>query len=420
MKLKKATFQWKPFSDKQVKVLTWWMHESPHSEKDAIICDGAVRAGKTVAMAFSYVAWATETFTEQQFGMSGKTIGALRRNVIGPLKQMLISRGYQVIDRRADNYLIISRGLSRNYFYLFGGKDERSQDLIQGVTLAGMFFDEVALMPKSFVDQAVARCSVDGSKLWFNCNPAGPYHWFKMEWLDQREQKNALHLHFTMDDNLSLSEKIKERYKRMFSGVFYKRYILGLWVAAEGIIFDMFDEAKHKVECPSKFLRWYISVDYGTQNPTVFLLWGLGRNGKWYCTKEYYYDGRASSKQKTDQEYYDDLVEFAEGLPIYHVIVDPSAASFIATIRKGGQFVVKKAKNDVLEGIRNTATALVEASILFSKDCNHCFKEFASYLWDPKAVERGEEAPIKQNDHCMDAVRYFVNTMMRKSGVSFD
>src|SRR5690606_29860799 len=153
--------------------------------------------------------------------------------------------------------------------------------------------------------QATARCSVDGSKLWFNCNPEGPYHWFKVEYLDQLEEKNMLHLHFTMDDNLSLSEKVKERYKRMYSGVFYKRFILGLWVLAEGLIYDMFDKEKHVVPTENRrYTRYYVSIDYGTQNPTAFGLWGFYR-GVWYKVKEYHYEGR-KGRQKTDSEYSSD------------------------------------------------------------------------------------------------------------------
>jgi PBSX family phage terminase large subunit len=417
----KPTFRWHPFSKKQLMVLTWWMPESPHRDKDAIICDGSVRAGKTSSMSFSYVVWAMETFDGQQFGMAGKTIGALRRNVIGPLKQMLFSRGYRVEDRRADNLLIIRRGSKENYFFLFGGKDERSQDLIQGITLAGMFFDEVALMPQSFVNQATARCSVDGAKLWFNCNPAGPYHWFKLEWLDKLEEKNALHLHFTMDDNLSLSERVKERYRRMYSGVFFKRYILGLWVMAEGLIYDMFDPevgGKHVVPTVDRpYRQYYVSVDYGTQNPTTFGLWGL-HDGVWYKVKEYHYDGRNRSRQKTDEEYYADLVQFLGDIRPRAIIVDPSAASFIATIRKHGKYTVMKAVNDVLDGIRNVATALVQGMIKYNDCCKETFREFASYVWDEKAAERGEDKPVKQNDHQLDGDRYFVHTVLFKGRIA--
>ncbi|MFC3802699.1 PBSX family phage terminase large subunit [Cohnella sp. GCM10012308] len=420
LKLKPPPFKWKPFSEKQIKILTWWMPESSHHDKDGIICDGSVRAGKTVAMSLSYVFWAMQSFNGEQFGMAGKTIGALRRNVIGPLKRMLASRGYSVHDNLTDNVMTISRGLVVNYFFLFGGKDERSQDLIQGITLAGMFFDEVALMPQSFVNQAVARCSVDGRKYWFNCNPAGPFHWFKVEWLDQAVAKNVLHLHFTMDDNLSLSEKIKEGYRRLFTGVFYRRYILGLWVLAEGVIYDMFDKDKHVVPAEERpYTQYYISCDYGTQNPTTFGLWGQSK-GVWYKVKEYHYDGRARGRQKTDEEYCDELIAFAGKLPIEGVIIDPSAASFIAAVKKRGGLRVIKADNDVVDGIRDVASALVEGLIKYNAGCVETFREFSSYSWDPKAQQRGEDKPLKEHDHQMDADRYFVRRVVkRKGGVYF-
>jgi PBSX family phage terminase large subunit len=392
------------------------MPGSPHKDQDAIIADGSVRAGKTVAMSFSYVCWAMDSFVSEQFGMSGKTIGALRRNVIGPLKRMLKSRGYYVHDNITDNVLTITRGIVTNYFFLFGGKDERSQDLIQGITLAGMFFDEVALMPQSFVNQATARCSVDGSKLWFNCNPAGPYHWFKLEWLDKAVEKRALHLHFTMDDNLSLSERIKERYRRMYSGVFFKRYILGLWVMAEGIIFDMFDDRHRIPTVDREYREYYVSCDYGTQNPMTFGLWGLHAK-KWYKIKEYHYDGRTTGKQKTDEEYLDDLMAFIGKIRIQAVIVDPSAASFIATIRKRGYLRVIKAKNDVADGIRNMATALNKDMIAYNDCCIETFREFSSYVWDAKAADKGEDTPLKKNDHHMDGDRYFVHTIIFKGAI---
>jgi PBSX family phage terminase large subunit len=412
MKTKAAPFRFKTFSLKQKKLLTWWMKGSPVSDYDAIIADGAIRAGKTLPMSLSYVFWAMATFNGQNLGMAGKTIGALRRNVIILLKIILKARGYQVMDHRTDNLLVISRHGVTNYFYLFGGKDERSQDLIQGITLAGIYFDEVALMPQSFVNQATARCSIDGSKLWFNCNPQGPYHWFKLEWIDKAEEKNAVHLHFTMDDNLSLSERIKDRYRRMYSGVFFKRYILGLWVMAEGLIYDMFDEDIHKVPTITRnYVEYYVACDYGTQNPTTFGLWGKCQ-GKWYKVKEYHYDGRAATVQKTDEEYYQDLEAFVGKTPVKGIIIDPSAASFIATTKKHGRFKAIHAKNDVLDGIRNVATALNQKMILYNDCCTETFREFSSYIWDKKAAERGEDKPVKQNDHQMDGDRYFVNTVL--------
>lgn len=428
---KLQVFKFKPFSKKQKQILTWWMLSSPVSDYDGIIADGAIRSGKTVCMSLSFVFWAMKTFSGQNFAMCGKTIGSFRRNVLFWLKIMLRSRGYKVMDHRADNLVEISRNGVTNNFYIFGGKDERSQDLIQGITLAGLFCDEVALMPESFVNQATGRCSVDGSKYWFNCNPDGPYHWFKTNWIDrsvgylgkaevERQMKEAkekkqdisfkklLYVHFTMDDNLSLSEEIKARYRDSYSGVFYKRYILGLWSMAEGIIYDMFDVDRHVKKVIANLYNSgrYVSIDYGTQNATVFLLWNRGVDGKWYCIKEYYYSGRDNAKQRTDAEYVKDFKAFLGGMKVKAVIVDPSAASFIAALRQAG-YPVLKAKNDVEDGIRLVGTLLNQEKIVFSAACVNTIKEFASYIWDAKAADRGEDAPIKQHDHAMDAVRYF-------------
>ncbi len=414
---KKAKFKFQPFSKKQKKILTWWMPNSPVHGKDGIIADGAIRSGKTVSMSLSYVLWAMESFDGQNFGMCGKTIGSFRRNVLFWLKLMLSSRGYRVTDQRADNLIVVQRGDVSNYFYIFGGKDERSQDLIQGITLAGCFFDEVALMPQSFVNQATGRCSVDGSKYWFNCNPDGPFHWFKVEWIDKKVDKNILYLHFTMDDNLSLSERVKERYRKMYSGIFFKRYILGLWVVAEGVIYSMFDTAKHLKEIVDDLKgEYYVSIDYGTQNATVFLLWLKTKEAS-YCINEYYYSGREKGIQKTDSEFADDLEVFTKDYKIRRVIVDPSAASFIAELKKR-KFNIKKARNDVLDGIRFTASLLSECKIFFSEKCTNTIKEFNSYVWDEKAANRGEDKPIKDNDHAMDAVRYYCYTILKSSGIS--
>jgi len=451
--MKKAIFKFQPFSQKQRKVLNWWCPTSPVKDYDGIIADGAIRSGKTVCMSLSFVFWAMENFTGQNFAMCGKTIGSFRRNVLFWLKLMLKSRGYRVADHRADNLVEISRGQVTNYFYIFGGKDERSQDLIQGITLAGLFCDEVALMPESFVNQATGRCSVAGSKYWFNCNPDGPYHWFKANWIDKaigylgktktakiREDaaktgaypglKKLLYVHFTMDDNLSLSDEIKARYRSMYTGVFFKRYIMGLWSMAEGIIYDMFDPvrntantealaAAYKAESGRDF--WtderYVSCDYGTQNPTAFLLWNKATDKKWYCRREYYYSGRDKGRQKTDKEFSDDLTAWLDGIAIKSVILDPAAASFKAQLEKDG-YKVKKAKNDVLDGIRFVATLLLQGSIFVDFSCDNLIKEFASYIWDAKAGERGEDKPVKEHDHALDALRYFCMSIVRaRSGI---
>lgn len=419
-RIKKNLFRFKPFSRKQRQIFTWWNENSPVHDQNGIIADGAIRSGKTLCMSLSFVMWAMQNFNEQNFAMCGKTIGSFRRNVLSCLFLTLVGRGYKFTYHRADNLLVISRGDVTNYFYIFGGKDESSQDLIQGITLAGLFLDEVALMPQSFVNQATSRCSVEGSKWWFNCNPDGPYHWFKTEWLDKAQEKQLIHLHFTLDDNLSLADSIKQRYQSQFTGVFYKRYILGLWCMAEGIIYDMFDTDTHVkpiVEIAPKLIDAkkyrYVSCDYGTQNATVFLLWNKGIDGKWYCIREYYYSGRDEGKQKTDSEYADDLIKWLDGTKIRAMVVDPAAASFIAELRKRG-IQVQKGDNDVLDGIRTVARLLNQNGIVFCDTCVNTIKEFGSYVWDEKAQAAGIDRPVKTQDHAMDAIRYFCYTILSR------
>lgn len=266
MATKTAEFRWGPLSDRQLQVLAWWRTGSVFADYNGIIADGAIRSGKTVSMAFSFVVWAMETFQNQNFALCGKTIASLRRNVLNTLKRQLKARGYAADERRTDNLLIVSIGGVTNEFYLFGGKDEGSQDLIQGITLAGVFFDEVALMPESFVNQATARCSVTGSKFWFNCNPNDPEHWFYQKWILRCRIRKLVYLHFEMDDNLTLSEDVKQRYYHQYQGVFFLRYIKGLWVTAEGVIFPSFAETPNAWDFSGDlpmFTKLTIGIDFG-------------------------------------------------------------------------------------------------------------------------------------------------------------
>lgn len=277
---KKALFKFQPFSQKQRMLLNWWCDDSPVKSYNGIVADGAIRSGKTIAMSLGYVLWAMSSFDNQNFGLCGKTIGSFRRNVLFWLKLMLFGRGYKVKEARADNCIIVTDKVTKtvNTFYIFGGKDERSQDLIQGITLAGVFFDEVALMPESFVNQATGRCSVEGSKFWFNCNPDSPSHYFLKEWIHKRHEKKLLYLSFTMDDNLSLTNEVKERYKSMYTGVFYERFIKGLWVMAEGLLFPQFADnpGRWEIEKLPKFMMVNIGVDIGgTKSHTAMLVTGI-------------------------------------------------------------------------------------------------------------------------------------------------
>ena len=408
--LKQVAFRFQPFSRKQKQILTWWLPESGVSDADGIIADGAIRSGKTVCMSLAFIQWSMHSFNGQNFGICGKTVGSFRRNVLSVLKQMLPARGYTIRDRRTDNLVVISRGSTENYYYIFGGKDEGSQDLVQGITLAGILLDEIALMPESFVNQATGRCSVDGSKFWCNCNPAGPEHWFKKQWIDERQKRNLLYLHFTMEDNLSLSEQIRARYRAMYTGIFYRRYILGQWCLAEGLVYE-FDPERHVTHDLPECGEWYISCDYGTLNPFSAGLWCV-RDGVAVRVAEFYHSGREQQRQLTDEEYYRAIEQLAGDRDIRHIVVDPSAASFIACIRSHKRFSVRKAKNDVMYGIRLTAMMLQAGVIKIGSGCKDAIREFGLYRWDDK----GEvDKPVKENDHAMDDIRYFCATVMRRN-----
>ena len=396
-------------SKRQLLAMTWW-NRPRFRDLDAIICDGAVRSGKTLCTSVSFVAWAFSAFNDRSFALCGKTIASLRRNVVTSLLPVLRELGFDCAEKYSRNLIEISCGGRMNRFYLFGGKDEGSAALIQGMTLAGVLLDEVTLMPRSFVEQALARCSVEGSKLWFNCNPEHPMHWFHEEWVKKHREKNCLYLHFTMRDNPSLTPAIIDRYEKLYSGAFYERFVLGRWVAAQGSVYPMFSQSAHVKEPPQGFEKFYISCDYGIVNPSSFGLWGLSA-GVWYRISEYYYDSRRVGEQRTDSEHYSALLDLAGGRKIEAVIVDPSAASFIECIRRDGRFTVIPARNDVLDGIRRVSDSLKSGRILFSPACRDSIREFGLYRWEENSAK---DAVRKENDHAMDDIRYFVSTVLNE------
>lgn len=396
-----------------------WAHLTKFQNRKAIICDGSVRSGKTVSMILGFVHWAMRFFDGKNFGICGKTISSTERNIILPLLNMPdITDYYSLQYIRGENKRIIIRsGSHTNTFFIFGGKDESSYTLVQGITLSGVLFDEVALMPKSFVDQAVARTlSEPEARYWFNCNPESAEHWFYKEWICNTRQKKALHLHFTMQDNPILSPEQIADAERLYTGVFYNRYIKGLWCVAEGLIYPMFDKAVHVTHHPELQPGgdYYISCDYGTLNPTSAGLWYLQPDGHAIRLREYYYDGRKTKTPRTDEEHYKALEQLAGDVAgkVRAVIVDPSAASFIECIRRHGLFRVWQADNSVLDGIRDTSSLLQMQYLHICDNCTDIIREFSLYRWDESATE---DRPIKENDHAMDDMRYFVRTAMTRT-----
>ncbi len=386
--------------------MTWWNRKGlKHYE--GILCDGAVRSGKTVSLTVGFFLWSMASFQNQTFGICGKTIGSLYRNILDRLPSLL-GPALSVAFHRSQNKLTVTGPNGQNTYYLFGGQDEGSAGLIQGITLAGVLLDEAALMPRSFLEQACARCSVEGSRLWFNCNPEGPEHWFYTDWVCKAKEKGLLRLRFTMEDNPALAPSVRQRYETLYSGVFYRRFVLGQWCRAEGLVYGF---RQCYVKAPPGEGQWYISVDYGTRNPFSAGLWTVVE-GRAYRVAEYYYDSRKTGRQLTDEEYYCQLEKLAGDRNIRFVVVDPSAASFIATVRRHGRFSVRKAVNDVLRGIRLVAGCLKGGRLFIGQGCTDCIREFSLYRWEDRA---DRDAPCKENDHAMDDVRYFCMAVLRRT-----
>lgn len=398
--------RYEPFSPKQRQAMLWW-REGETAGYEGIICDGAVRSGKTVAAGIGFLLWSMANFDGGVFAICGKSVEAVRRNVTNLMPKWM--EGLMSFRENLTEHCITVRcGGKSNRYYLFGGDNEMSATRIQGITLCGVLMDEAVLMPRSFVEQAAARCSVEGSRLFITCNPGSENHWFYREWIQKAGEKNLLYLHMTMEDNPGLSAEIRRRYENLYSGVFYRRYIQGLWVQAEGLVYEFDRETMVTEELPRGRLSYYISVDYGTRNPCSMGLWVVNGRGQALRLKEYYYDSRKTMRQLTDEEYYRELRNLAGRRRIEAVVVDPSALSFITVIRRHGRFSVRKARNDVITGIRLVAGMLKQGRIRIHPDCADAMREFSLYRW----AEDGTERPVKEDDHAMDEIRYFAATVL--------
>lgn len=414
-----AGYNGQMISPKQLKILAF-----PYSKYDILICTGAVRSGKTSLESVSFMDWAMKNFANRKFGICGKTVGSAIENIVTPwINMSRTKQKYTVKFNRSQKLLYVTKGNVTNVFEIFGGNDERSQDLIQGRTLAGVFLDEVTLMPESFVNQATARCSVDGARIWFNCNPESPRHWFYLEWILKAKEKNALVLQFEIEDNPSLTEKIIQQFKSRYHGVFYDRYIRGLWVVAEGLIYQFDHESDYTcddVEARGLYQDkdgkwkegngiWYISIDYGITNPFAALLWRVtGEHA--YIVDEYYFASRKQGRRKTDAEHLEAVEELAGNRPIEAVVVDPSANSFKEEMYRRGRFSVRDADNAVIDGIQVTDQMLHDGTIKVSENCVNTIREMGLYRWDDKATKT---QPIKEDDHAMDSMRYEANTILK-------
>lgn len=413
----KAVFKFKPFSKKQRKVLNWWCRSSPVRDYNGIIADGAIRSGKSVAMSLSFVIWAMSEFEACNFAMCGKTIGSFRRNVLFWLKLMLRSRGYSVSEQRTENLVIVRRGSVENYFYVFGGKDERSQDLIQGITLAGVFFDEVALMPESFVNQATGRCSVDGSKFWFNCNPGSPAHWFKTGWIDKRADKRLLYLHFTMDDNLSLSEAVKERYRSTYTGVFFKRYILGEWKSADGVIYRQFADDPERFildEVPADIIIGTMGLDFGGNGSAhAGGLVGITRGYRSIVILDEYYRKEVIDPGTLTGDVCGFVQRSQAQVRAASIWCDSAETTLIKGIRtevfaRHIPVEVRNArKGEIIDRIRLCDMLMSQGRFFILRRCRHTIAALSEAVWDGKSPTRDRRLDDgSTNIDSLDALEY--------------
>ena len=347
--------------------------------------------------------WLATMPQNQLYLMCGKSLTTLKRNCLIPLEAMFGQSNFSFSTSAKAAYLFGRRIL------LEGANDARSEGKIRGLTLQGAYCDELTLFPKDFFVMLLSRLRVPGAKLIATTNPDSPQHWLKREYIDRMAELDMLTMRFLLEDNTTLDPQYVAAVKAEYTGVFYRRFILGEWCVAEGLIYPMFDKAVHVKSLPHPQGEWYVSVDYGTLNAFSAGLWCYDGTTA-YRVAEYYYSGREQKRQRTNTQYLQSIQQLTAGKSISAVIVDPSAASFIAELRQAG-FLVRKGKNDVVEGIRRTAAALEQGKLLFSPDCKNSFREFALYRWDESS---SQDRPIKENDHAMDDIRYFVSTILRE------
>lgn len=405
--------------------------------------EGAVRASKTVATIGKFITHLPKAPKEGDIFLVGKTIDSLKRNIIIPL-QMALGPDFQYYPGKRECHIW------NRILYTIGANDERAEGKIRGATAALILGDEVTLWPESFFKMMDSRLSLDDSIFFGSTNADSPFHYLKKDYLDRIHLLNMRSFHFDMADNPFLSKSYIENISKNYVGLWYKRFVLGLWCMASGIIYDFFDEQENVLSKIPEADYYDIGIDYGTGNPTVFLLFGNSlqiTNPHIWAEREYYYDSRIHQRQKTDREYADDfyyfvgkysssldfIIERRFGMdkllqvkservndrPLHNTFIDPSAASFSLQLYQDGVPGIKDADNDVLPGIRTTASMLKKRAYAICEECKNYIKEFYGYIWSDKKQLEGKDEPVKANNHCQDAGRYVIFTKYGKQKIDY-
>lgn len=394
---KPAGFKFQPFSRKQLQIMNWWRPVVHASQNDYLIADGSIRSGKTISMVCGFLLWSQEMFRGESFVLAGKTMGALKKNVVKPMLQILEAWKWPYNYIRSGTDARVEIG--SNTYYLYGANTEASQDALQGLTAAGAYADEAALFPRSFLDQMIARCSVPGRKIWMNCNPEGPHHYLVEEFLnpDKAAEKKVYHLHFTMDDNLSLSPEIKEGYKRAWAvgSVFYKRFILGLWVAADGLIYQQFADntEDYLIDEAPEVLYATIGVDFGgTKSAHSFTLTGFTRGYKQVITLDEYYCKKRISPAQLDAAFVDFVKRAKSRYKVYEAFCDSAEQTLIsglesACLRAHVAIDIKNAiKGPINDRIAFYNSLMAQGRYKIVRHCRHTIEAFEQAVYDDKSA----------------------------------
>lgn len=367
--------------------------------------EGSVRSGKTFASLIRFIKYIEEA-PPGPLLIAGKTEDSLRKNILYELSNLLGS------------YMKYSYGkreitIGNRIIHVVGANDDRAEGKIRGWTIAGAYIDELTILPESFFSMVLSRMSVTGAKLFCTTNPDSPFHWFKVNYIDRLEDLDLKRFKFNLDDNPALDATYKKNISMEYTGLYYKRFILGEWVLAEGTIFDFFNPNLHCIDMPpAPAIHHFVGIDYGTVNPCAFVMIGYNPNTfpNMWLEKEYYWSSREQNRQKTDSEYADDLKKFIQGYNVRGIYLDPAAASFKIECQRSGIPNVFDAKNDVLDGIRFHSQLLYNGTFKICSGCKKSIQEYETYQWDPKSKNLGIDKPLKENDHALDAIRYALYT----------
>ena len=381
-----------------------------YSDARINIWEGAVRSGKTYVSLYRFLDELSQG-PPGEYALITRTYDSFKRNVLPLLTNMIGTDARYYKGSREMN-------IWGKTIHIIGADDERAESKIRGPTFSGAYVDEATIIPESVFKMLISRCAMGGAKIFATTNPDSPYHWLKKDYLTDNSDVKSWQ--FKLTDNPQLTEFERDYLCRQYKGLWYQRFIEGKWVQAEGSIYDFFDTNIHIIDFPrSRPEQYIVGVDYGTTNPTAFVLVGINRNSfpNMWVEDEYYYDSKVHQRQKTDSEYAQDLIKFIQHKPITAIYLDPSAVSFRMELQKQGISNLYEAKNDVIDGIRDLGVYLNEGTLKICRKCANLIKEFQSYVWDDKSLKTGEDKPLKKNDHALDALRYAIYThFFGKSG----